>query len=183
MADADARGQAPDADATGTPRFRHTGYRLRVTDEVRIRPVQPEDLPILFEYEADPEAAHMAVFASRDRASFDAHWAKVLANETAIARTVEDAGIVVGNIGCWEQDGERHVGYWIGREHWGRGVATEALRALVAEVTDRPLHADVVETNAGSIRVLEKCGFRRVGDPTVSDEGVVELRYRLDGTG
>jgi len=78
---------------------------------------------------------------------------------------------------------EREVGYWIGREHWGRGVATAALAAFVAEVTERPLFAHVVNSNAGSIRVLEKCGFRRTGDPTVAADGVVELLYRLDGTG
>ena len=32
----------------------------------------------------------------------------------------------MGNIGSWEHDGERHVGYWISRAHWGKGVATAA---------------------------------------------------------
>ena len=90
---------------------------------------------------------------------------------------------MAGYIGSWQESGQEMLGYWIGREHWGRGVATAALAAFVAEVTERPLFAHVVNSNAGSIRVLEKCGFRRTGDPTVAADGVVELLYRLDGTG
>jgi RimJ/RimL family protein N-acetyltransferase len=152
-------------------------------DEVRIRPVEPNDLPIFFEHQADPEAARMAVFEPRDRSSFEDHWAKVLRDDRCVTRTVEADGSVVGEIGSWEEEGERDVGYWIGREHWGRGAASAALAAFVAELTDRPLFAHVANTNAGSIRVLEKCGFRRVGDPTVDAEGVVEFLYRLDEAG
>jgi RimJ/RimL family protein N-acetyltransferase len=125
----------------------------------------------------------MAVFESRDRASFDEHWAKTMRDERNIVRAIEAAGVVVGNIGSWEHDGERYVGYWIGREHWGRGMATAALAALVAELTDRPLFAHVADTNAASIRVLEKCGFRRIGEPAGDADGVVELHYRLDEAG
>ena len=151
-----------------------------MTDEVTLRPVEPDDLPVLFEHQADPVAATMAAYPSKDRASFDEHWAKILRDEAAVARAVEVDGVVVGNIGSWEQDGQREVGYWIDRAHWGRGIATAALAALVDELPGRPLHAHVVTTNVGSIRVLEKCGFRPVGGPTVAADGVVELRYRLD---
>ena len=89
-------------------------------------------------------------------------------------------GAVAGSIGSWEADGRRLVGYWIGREFWGRGVATTALQEYVAEVTERPLYAYVAELNRASIRVLEKCGFRRVTDePHVGEDGVRELLLRL----
>ncbi len=153
-----------------------------MSEEIWIRRVAPDDLPVFFEHQADPEAAKMATVEPRDRASFEDHWAKMLRDERAILRTVEADGVVVGNVVSWEHEGEREVGYWIGREHWGRGVATAALEAFVAEVTERPLFAHVANTNAGSIRVLEKCGFRRTGNPTVAADGVVELLYRLDGT-
>ena len=151
-----------------------------MTDEVTLRPVEPDDLPILFEHQADPVAASMAAYPSKDRASFDEHWAKILGDETKVTRTVEVDGIVVGNIGSWEQDGRREVGYWIDRPAWGRGIATAALAALLDELPDRPLYAYVVTTNLGSIRVLERCGFRPVGGPTVGADGLVELGYRLD---
>ena len=55
------------------------------------------------------------------------------------------------------------MGYWIGEEHWGKGVGTEAVRQM-AEYTCYyfdiiRLYADVFETNKSSMRVLEKNGF------------------------
>jgi RimJ/RimL family protein N-acetyltransferase len=148
---------------------------------IRIRPVEERDLPVFFEHQADPVAAAMALFPSRDRAAFDAHWARVLNDPSNITRAVEADGATVGNIGSWEHDGERDVGYWIGREHWGRGIATAALAAFVTEVTARPLHAHVATSNVASIRVLEKCRFVVVGEPSAGDDGVEELLMRLDG--
>jgi RimJ/RimL family protein N-acetyltransferase len=147
---------------------------------VELRPVQPDDLPVFFEDQADPVAAAMASFPSKDRESFDAHWARILGDEGNLVRTIELDGKPAGNIGSWEQDEERYVGYWVSREHWGKGVATAALTALLDVVRTRPLHAHVVTTNPGSIRVLEKCGFRRVAAPIIADDGVEELLFRLD---
>ena len=85
-------------------------------------------------------------------------------------------GEVAGNIGSWEQDGRQLVGYWLGREFWGRGLATGRARGAVQELETRPLHAWVAASNVGSIRVLEKCGFVRVGEHTTDIE---EYLYEL----
>ena len=100
----------------------------------------------------------MAVFTPRDREAFDAHWRRILDGETLIARTIVDEGRVAGNIGCWEQDGRLLLGYWIGNEFWGRGPATRALAAFVAEVSSRPIHAWVATTNLGSIACSRSAG-------------------------
>jgi RimJ/RimL family protein N-acetyltransferase len=118
----------------------------------------------------------MAAFPSRDRKSFDAHWERnILGNPDAIAQTILVDGEVAGNIGSWTQQGARLVGYWIGKEYWGKGVATQALSAFLHLVPDRPLYAHVVEHNVGSIRVLEKCGFSVEKRVEADGEGVVEL--------
>jgi RimJ/RimL family protein N-acetyltransferase len=139
-----------------------------------LREVVESDLPTLFEYECDPEAAAMAVFRSRDRDAFMAHWARTLANDSALTMTIVSGGEVAGNIGCWQADGHRFVGYWIGRRFWGRGLATQALAELVGMVEARPLRALVVKSNVASIRVLEKCGFVEV-DRHTADDGIEEL--------
>jgi len=145
-------------------------------NEVRLRNIEPNDLPIFFEQQLDPEATRMAAFPSRDRASFDAHWEKnILGNPDAINQTILVDGEVAGNIGSWPQDGARLVGYWIGKEYWGKGVATRALAAFLHLVTDRPLHAHVAKHNVASIRVLEKCGFTLEQRGEVAGDGVVEL--------
>jgi RimJ/RimL family protein N-acetyltransferase len=126
---------------------------------VQLRNVELGDLPFLFRMESDPEAHRMAVVIPRDEASFYAHWAEVLADPTLIAKVILLEGRVVGDVSCFTMDGRDCVGYWIAREHWGKGIATQALRLLLQEVTTRPLHARVAATNLGSLRVLERCGF------------------------
>jgi RimJ/RimL family protein N-acetyltransferase len=148
-----------------------------------LRDVAAADLDALYEQQRDPEATQMALFPARDRESFDAHWERVLANDSVIKRTIVHEGQVAGNIGCWEQDGRSLVGYWVGREFWGKGLATRALRELVEELPARPLHAWVAKTNLGSVRVLEKCGFVPVDSRAEHDErlGVVveEVLFEL----
>jgi RimJ/RimL family protein N-acetyltransferase len=152
--------------------------------DVVLREVTEEDLPIFFEHQRDPEANRMAAFPARDPDAFTAHWAKILADERNITRAVIADGKVAGNIGSWEQSGQRLVGYWIGREFWGRGVATLALSAFLSEVATRPLYAHVVTTNVASIRVLEKCGFTISAEDTASleepEDGVVEVVMKLE---
>jgi RimJ/RimL family protein N-acetyltransferase len=143
-----------------------------------LREVVEEDLPVFYEHECDPEAATMAAFPSRDRDAFMAHWARTLANDSALTWTIDSDGEVAGNIGCWEADGHRFVGYWIGREFWGRGLATQALAEVVGMVQARPLQAHVVKSNVASIRVLEKNGFVEVGRHT-ADDGIEELVLEL----
>jgi RimJ/RimL family protein N-acetyltransferase len=145
--------------------------------------VEDADLAAFFAHQRDPEAARMASVSPRDGDAFFAHWARILADETVVARTIVADGEVAGNVVVWTQDGRRLVGYWIGRPHWGRGIATEAVRRLVAEVTERPLYAFVATENVGSLRVLEKCGFAvPPGDvpPVRGDDDVEEVLLRLD---
>jgi RimJ/RimL family protein N-acetyltransferase len=153
-----------------------------MSNEVRLRSVEPDDLPILYEQQLDADATRMAAFPSRDRAAFDAHWAtNILGNPATVTRTIVAEGQVAGYIGSWRQDGVRLVGYWIGREHWGRGIATRGLADFLHLVTERPLYAHVARHNAGSIRVLEKCGFslEREESIEVAGEGIVELLFVL----
>jgi RimJ/RimL family protein N-acetyltransferase len=136
-----------------------------------LRDVIESDLPVFFEHQRDPEATAMADFPARDREAFDAHWERVLGDEALTAKTIVFEGQVAGNIGSWEQDGRRLVGYWVGREFWGKGLATKALAELVDELGTRPIYAYVAKTNAASIRVLEKCGFV----PSDEDEDLYKL--------
>ncbi|HEX8222030.1 MAG TPA: GNAT family N-acetyltransferase [Chloroflexia bacterium] len=132
------------------------------TGGVQLREITEADLPILFEHQRDPHANHMAAFTARepsDRDVFMAHWAKILADDTIIKRTIIYEGQVAGNIVCFGWQGKREVGYWLGREHWGKGIATAALGEFLGVVTERPLYAAAAKDNAASIRVLEKCGF------------------------
>jgi RimJ/RimL family protein N-acetyltransferase len=131
--------------------------------DVALREVQDDDLPVFYAFGTDPEAIRMAAFTHEDpsdRAQFEAHWARIRADPSVIALTVVGEGEeVVGHVGLFGPAGEREVTYWIGREYWGRGAGTAALRELLRVAPDRPLQARAAADNSASIRVLEKCGF------------------------
>lgn len=132
--------------------------------EILLRDVIADDLPLLYEYQLDPEANAMAAFPARGWDAFAAHWTKILGDETVNTKTVLIDGQVAGSISSFEMDGEREVGYWFGRVFWGKGVATTALAAFLEQVPERPLYAHVAQHNIGSIRVLQKCGFTIIGE-------------------
>jgi RimJ/RimL family protein N-acetyltransferase len=148
--------------------------------DVLLRDVLEGDLPTFFEHQLDPAANRMAAFAPRDNDAFMAHWKKILADTAVAKKTILFDGHVAGNIVSFERSGKREVGYWIGREYWGKGIATEALLQFLRHVTERPLYALVAKHNVASIRVLEKCGFAIAdhgrGSPGARGPVVLEVR-------
>jgi len=155
-----------------------------VTPKVMLRDVIESDLPIFLAHQLDPQATAMAAFPARESEAHFAHWAKIMADGTNILRTILADGQVAGNIVSWDASGQREVGYWLGREFWGRGIATRALELFLMEVATRPLYAHVVRHNRASRRVLEKCGFTVIGAdgvlPENASEPVAEFVLRLD---
>lgn len=105
-------------------------------------------------------AVALVVFRLRERAEFDAHWAKILADKTALTKTIVADGQVAGHIASFLLEGKREIGYWIDRALWGRGIASAALSEFLRLEQRRPLYAGVARHNIASMRVLQKCGFR-----------------------
>jgi len=146
-----------------------------------LRDVKEEDLPIFFEHQCEPEAHRMAAFPPREHDAFMLHWrTNILGEPTARKRTIVVEDCVAGNIGSWDADGRRLVGYWIGRQYWGRGIGTAALSEFLCEETTRPLCAFVAVQNRGSIRVLQKCGFRQIDGIQRGPGEVGEYLFQLD---
>ena len=139
--------------------------------EIRIRDVEDSDYAVFFELRSDGAAARMAAFGAQDpdAASFAARWEKARdagqADPKAITiRNREDGGEeVVGFVATFLLEGKLQVAYWIARRHWGHGIASAALAQLLLQVTTRPLYASAAKDNVGSLRVLEKCGFKSFG--------------------
>ncbi len=163
------------------------------TLQIMLRETRPEDVEIFFQQVTEPEGMRMVGSVREnhlDRAAYLARWEKILTNEKLIKRTIVvsdradgnaggaasgDSGgqVVAGSINCFERvpDPGRpctilpgpEIGYWLGRAHWGKGIASEAVRLLLIEVTRRPLYARAASDNVGSIRVLQKAGFKEIG--------------------
>ena len=136
---------------------------------VSLRDVQERDLRIFYEHQLDPDATRMAAFPARDYEAFMVHWEKGLGEETTILKTIVFQENVAGNIVSWDQSGKSYVGYWLGKEYWGKGIASAALSLFLTQVAKRPLFAHGAKHNAASIRVLQKCGFATFSEGTFSD--------------
>lgn len=144
-------------------------------DDLILRNVTADDLPVFFEHQLDPEASRMAAFTVQDpadREAFLARWDRILADDSIVTKTIVAAGRVVGHVASFERFGRREVTYWLGREHWGRGLASRALRLFLDLDRRRPLHARAAKDNLASLRVLDKCGFEVVGE----DKGFANAR-------
>lgn len=151
---------------------------------VTLREVRVEDFPTLFANQADPVAVQLAMVFPREHQAFEAHWNQLLVDPEVLSRAIVADGQLAGHVGAWNRDGERQVGYALGRAFWGRGIATAALAQLLALEPHRPLQAHVAKENIGSWRVLEKCGFSRVKESLEPADNrfpeFVDLTYRLD---
>jgi len=139
-----------------------------MTNELLLRDVVNDDLPIFFVQQLNKEANEMAAFTAKDptnQEAFTARWQRILADETVIIQTIICDGQVAGTVSSYEDEGNPEVTYWLGKEYWGRGIATWALQEFLAHHNQRrPIYARVAKDNLRSRRVLEKCGF------TVIDE-------------
>lgn len=159
---------------------------MKNNNKVSIREVEPNDLPVFFEQLQDEEANNMAAFISRDpnnKRAFDKHWKKILSDDSVIIRTILYQKKIAGHVGSYILFGEREIFYWIGKEFWGKGVATSALNRFIKAVKTRPLHARTAKDNLRSVRVLEKCGFKFIGEDltfsSIRNEDLTESIFKL----
>lgn len=99
-------------------------------------------------------------------------WIEAAANRLRDqAWAIDVGGFAVGGIGLHPDEGvhryNAEIGYWLGEEFWGRGIATEAVGAMTRHAFEGRglvrVYAAVFAWNTASIRVLEKCGYELEG--------------------
>jgi RimJ/RimL family protein N-acetyltransferase len=157
-------------------------------DSVTLRGVMDDDLPLFFEWNRDEDSVQMAAFTSADpsdRAVFDAHWARTRSDPRVVIATILLDGQPVGSVLTFPDFGSPEVSYWIDRAHWGKGIASRALALFLKQVDVRPMFGRAASDNVGSIRVLERNGFREIGRETNFADGrgaeTEETIFVLDG--
>ena len=144
------------------------------TRRLLLRSPAPQDVPAIAKLANDPDIARMTLRMPHPYGQGDAEAfvVQVAAQNPARAATFliehEDLG-PVGVIGLFEgEDAVPEAGYWIGRDFWGRGFATEALEAGMVWASKkwkrRALMAGHFADNPASGRVLEKAGFLYTGE-------------------
>ena len=133
---------------------------------VSLRAVDDSDLDTIYQQVTDPESIRMAAFTAEDqtdRRAFLNRMSRVRADTSASNRVIDVDGAIAGTIASFRIDDQLEVTYWVDRAQWGKGIASAALQILLAETAERPVFASAASDNVGSLRVLEKAGFRRVG--------------------
>lgn len=144
--------------------------------EITLRITTPQDLEQLFLFQLDPEACYLAAFMSKDHADKDAYIAKhtpFLSDPAKTTRTILVNGIIAGSVSKYVMQGDAEITYWIDKQFWGQGIATKALTEFLKIETTRPIYGRTAFDNVGSQRVLEKCGFVKVG----TDRGFANARH------
>ena len=135
--------------------------------EITLRDVIESDLLTLFEHQLDPAANWMAAFTAKDPSNWDdfkRRWDNILTEPKITKRAILADDQLVGSLVCYGSPTDREIGYWLGRQHWGKGFATLAVRQFIKLIPERPLYARVVKDNPASLRVLQKTGFKVVSE-------------------
>lgn len=143
--------------------------------KIQLRPTTISDLDTLFQFQLDKEGGFLAAFMPKDYTDKNAYiekYTQLLANPTVNNQTIILNNTIVGSIAKFVMEGDTEITYWIDRKFWGKGIATDALKEFLTIEIIRPIYGRVAFDNFGSQKVLEKCGFIKVG----SDKGFASAR-------
>ncbi len=143
--------------------------------DIKLRPTEISDLDTLFQFQLDKEGGYLAAFMPKDPTDKSAYlekYTKLLSDPTVNNQTITIDKTIVGSIAKFVMEGDAEITYWIDRKFWGQGIATKGLSEFLAIETTRPIFGRVAFDNFGSQKVLEKCGFIKIG----SDKGFANAR-------
>ena len=142
---------------------------------IKLRPTEISDLNNLFQFQLDKEGGYLAAFMPKDPTDKSAYinkQTKLLNDPTVNNQTIIFDNTIVGSIARFVMEGYTEITYWIDRKFWGHGIATTALNAFLKIELTRPIYGRVAFDNLGSQKVLEKCGFKKIG----TDKGFANAR-------
>jgi [ribosomal protein S5]-alanine N-acetyltransferase len=143
--------------------------------QLKLRPSEKSDLEFFFQFQLDEEANYLAAFTSKDPSDKEAYFekfTKILDDPSINNQTILIGETIAGSVAKFEIEGDAEITYWIDRNFWGKGIATTALKNFLMIENTRPIFARVAFDNFGSQKVLEKCGFVKIG----ADKGFANAR-------
>jgi len=143
--------------------------------EIKLRITQLTDLEQFFLFQLDEEAGYLAAFMPKnhtDKEAFINKYTRLLNDPSITFRTILVDGEIAGSVSKFVMEGDAEITYWIDKKFWGQGIASNALTNFLKIESTRPIFGRVAYDNVGSQRVLEKCGFVKIG----TDRGFANAR-------
>jgi len=143
--------------------------------KITLTKTEKDDLNAFFQFQLDEEANYLAAFTAKDpndKPAYIEKYSKFLTDPTINMRTIKADNEIVGSVAKFIMHNDAGITYWIDKKYWGQGIATAALKALLKIEQTRPIYAQVAFDNYGSQKVLEKCGFIKIG----KDKGFANAR-------
>jgi ribosomal-protein-alanine N-acetyltransferase len=135
-------------------------------NEIVLVPGAENHLETLFQFQTDKEGIQIAAFTNKDPSDREAYigkWTRFLADPAIHLQVIFLDGKIAGSVGKFMMHGNAEVTYWIDRQHWGKGIASAALKKFLLLEKIRPIHAHVAFDNLGSQKALENAGFKKTG--------------------
>lgn len=144
-------------------------------NNITLTKTEKDDLNAFFQFQLDKEANYLAAFTSKDpgdKTAYIEKYTKFLTDPAINMRTIKVNDEIVGSLAKFVIENDAEITYWIDRKFWGQGIATTALRNFLQIEKIRPIYGRVAFDNYGSQKVLEKCGFVKIGE----DRGFANAR-------
>jgi ribosomal-protein-alanine N-acetyltransferase len=177
----------PVPDVTG--RIAHPAFRPVVhTARLVLRPLGESDVPAIVAMLGDLAVSKMLARIPHPFTPEDGQAYLAFARWRSVAQRGIEFGVahrdrLIGAVGLNNLGGRSRIAYWLGRGHWGRGYATEAVGAVVAYAFEtlgvRMLRAGVFVDNPASLHVLVKLGFRPTRRPEAQSLARNEPRQHI----
>ena len=139
---------------------------MKRTIEIELKHTNQNDLETLFLFQLDKDANYLAAFTSKnpsDKNAYIEKWTRILSDEKVNIKTILLKKKIVGSIAKFEMDGNAEITYWIGKDFWGKGIASNALKQFLEIEKTRPIFGRIAFDNLGSKKVLESCEFSKIG--------------------
>lgn len=155
--------------------------------DITLRPTTAADLETLFQFQTDEEGSYLAAFMApnhTDKAAYLEKHTRFLSDPTINNMTILIGNTIVGSVAKYMMFGNAEITYWIDRNYWGKGIASQALHEFLKIEPARPLFGHTAFDNFGSQKVLENCGFVKIGTDkgfaSARNAEIEEFVFRLD---
>lgn len=146
------------------------------TERLTLRKMLPSDAEDMYEYASNPIVPRYLLWKVHPSVKFSLSYLKFIKTQYAAgnffdwALTLADGGKMIGTCGFTLIDGENHageIGYVLNPAYWGKGIAAEAIKRVMSfgfgELRLNRIYARIMDGNAQSEKVAEKCGMRHEG--------------------